>query len=110
MRIQGPPGFGLRKSSKSSGALVLSLGAIYDVTNRRLAWLDTAAGAERLGATNTRINKNMKRTLCLLLLTSTTVWLFSTGTAADASFNGLDLNLGNLSRVSKAKTRSIGPE
>ncbi|HLX90583.1 MAG TPA: glycoside hydrolase family 172 protein [Puia sp.] len=26
------------------------------------------------------------------------------------SFNGLDLNLGNLSRVSDAKTRSIGPE
>src|SRR6266536_4063753 len=29
--------------------------------------------------------------------------------AAD-SFNGLDLNLGNLSRLSKAKTRSISPE
>src|SRR5437764_726117 len=30
--------------------------------------------------------------------------------AADSPFNGLDLNLGNLSRLSKAKTRSISPE
>lgn len=30
--------------------------------------------------------------------------------AADSSFNGLDLSLGNLSRLSKAKSRSISPE
>jgi hypothetical protein len=30
--------------------------------------------------------------------------------AADAAFNGLDLNLGNLYRVSKAQSRSISPE
>ena len=29
---------------------------------------------------------------------------------AESSFNGLDMNLGNLSRLSKAKTRSISPE
>src|ERR1035437_2276349 len=30
--------------------------------------------------------------------------------AADGAFNGLDLNLGNLYRVSKAQSRSISPE
>ena len=30
--------------------------------------------------------------------------------AADAAFNGLDLNLGNLYRFSKALSRSISPE
>ena len=30
--------------------------------------------------------------------------------AADGPFNGLDLNLGNLYRTSKAQTRSISPE
>jgi hypothetical protein len=34
----------------------------------------------------------------------------STVTAADAPFNGLDQNLGNLYRTSKAKSRSISPE
>ena len=30
--------------------------------------------------------------------------------SAQSSFNGLNMNLGNLSRLSKAKTRSIGLE
>ena len=30
--------------------------------------------------------------------------------AQDGKFNGLDMNLGNLSRLSDAKTRSISPE
>src|SRR5262252_5019263 len=38
------------------------------------------------------------------------MWLTSPGVGADNSFNGLDMNLGNLSRTSKAKTRSISPE
>src|SRR5438445_5096814 len=33
-----------------------------------------------------------------------------TSAAADAPFNGLGLNLGNLYRVSNAKSRSISPE
>jgi hypothetical protein len=52
----------------------------------------------------------MIKTSRLLLLVSASAWLCSTLLAADAPFNGLDLNLGNLSRLSKAKTRSIGPE
>jgi hypothetical protein len=52
----------------------------------------------------------MKKTLRLLLLLSSSAWLCSTAPAADSSFNGLDMTLGNLSRISKAKTRSIGPE
>ena len=52
----------------------------------------------------------MKQTLRLLLTLSSVAWLCSSVPAADSPFNGLDLNLGNLSRVSKAKTRSIGPE
>jgi len=53
---------------------------------------------------------NMKKILRLPLLLASSVLLCSAMLAADAPFNGLDLNLGNLSRVSKAKTRSIGPE
>lgn len=47
-----------------------------------------------------------RRFLALLPL----VWLTANVPAAEAPFNGLDLNLGNLYRVSPAKTRSIGPE
>jgi hypothetical protein len=36
--------------------------------------------------------------------------LVSAALAADSSFNGLGLNLGNLSRTSSAKSRSISPE
>ncbi|MEK7707970.1 MAG: glycoside hydrolase family 172 protein, partial [Verrucomicrobiota bacterium] len=49
------------------------------------------------------------------LLTSLTLAVFaaastSTAQAADAASSGLDLGLGNLYRVSKAKSRSISPE
>lgn len=44
--------------------------------------------------------------LILLFLCSPT----SGASAADAPFNGLDLDLGNLYRISKAKSRSISPE
>jgi hypothetical protein len=52
----------------------------------------------------------MKKTLRLLLTLCSAAWICSTVPAADAPFNGLNLNLGNLSRLSTAKTRSIGPE
>jgi hypothetical protein len=52
----------------------------------------------------------MKKHLRFLSLMTCAAWLCAAANAADAPFNGLDLNLGNLSRVSKAKTRSIGPE
>jgi hypothetical protein len=56
---------------------------------------------------NERIHmKTFIRSLLLLLsLTVPTALL-----AADAPFDGLNMNLGNLSRVSDAQTRSIGPE
>src|ERR1700740_3623620 len=38
------------------------------------------------------------------------IWLGSNGLAAEAPFNGLGMSLGNLTRISKAKTRSISPE
>ena len=43
---------------------------------------------------------------CILLCTSS----FFVIAQKNNSFNGLDMNLGNLSRLSDAKTRSIGPE
>ncbi|HLY68817.1 MAG TPA: glycoside hydrolase family 172 protein [Puia sp.] len=43
---------------------------------------------------------------CLLLCISS----FLVTAQKNNSFNGLDMNLGNLSRLSDAKTRSIGPE
>jgi hypothetical protein len=43
---------------------------------------------------------------CILLCTSS----FLVIAQKNNSFNGLDMNLGNLSRLSDAKTRSIGPE
>ncbi|HEX7756615.1 MAG TPA: glycoside hydrolase family 172 protein [Niabella sp.] len=48
----------------------------------------------------------MKKSVFLLLVTvlSVAVW------AQDGKFNGLDMNLGTLSRLSNAKTRSISPE
>lgn len=48
----------------------------------------------------------MKKSVFLLLVTvlSVTAW------AQDGKFNGLDMNLGTLSRLSNAKTRSISPE
>jgi len=51
----------------------------------------------------------MKTTLRLLSSLLPLV-LVSGALAADSPFNGLGLNLGNLSRTSSAKTRSIGPE
>ncbi|MBI2926806.1 MAG: DUF2961 domain-containing protein [Verrucomicrobia bacterium] len=45
----------------------------------------------------------------IVVLTVSALARFSTR-AADAPFNGLDLNLGNLYRLSNAKSRSISPE
>ncbi len=38
------------------------------------------------------------------------VFCWIPGTAAEAAFNGIEVNLGNLFRLSEAKTRSISPE
>ena len=48
----------------------------------------------------------MKKSIILSVIT---VFLAVTGSYAQ-KFNGLDMNLGNLSRLSDAKTRSISPE
>jgi hypothetical protein len=48
----------------------------------------------------------MKRSLFFLSI----ICFLSLGTFSQNSFNGLDMNLGNLSRMSNAKTRSISPE
>ena len=48
----------------------------------------------------------MKHKLILLLCSC----LLSSGVFSQANFNGLGMNLGNLSRLSNAKTRSISPE
>ena len=45
-----------------------------------------------------------------ILLALLPAWLTLSTSAADSPFNGLDLNLGNLSRTSTAQTRSISPE
>jgi hypothetical protein len=53
----------------------------------------------------------MKKPGYLLALCATFVGFSVTSAfAADSTFNGLDLNLGNLYRVSKAQSRSISPE
>jgi len=52
-------------------------------------------------------NLHMKRLFAFLLLTF--YFLFSSA-QKPAKFNGLDMNLGNLFRMSDAKTRSISPE
>src|ERR1035437_7743220 len=53
----------------------------------------------------------MKKPGYLLALCATFVGFNVTSAfAADSTFNGLDLNLGNLYRVSKAQSRSISPE
>ena len=44
-----------------------------------------------------------------IILSVVAVFLAVTGSYAQ-KFNGLDMNLGNLSRLSDAKTRSISPE
>src|SRR5437016_14328049 len=49
----------------------------------------------------------------VLLLVSCLLWLggsIGNSGAAETSFDGLGVNLGNLYRVSNAKTRSISPE
>ena len=48
----------------------------------------------------------MKKLLTLVL----TVFFFSLGASAQDKFNGLDINMGNLYRLSDAKNRSISPE
>ncbi len=53
----------------------------------------------------------MKKLVYLLALFTTSVGLNVTSAfAADSTFNGLEVNLGNLYRVSKAQSRSISPE
>ena len=53
----------------------------------------------------------MKKSGYLLALFATFVGFNVTSAfAADSTFNGLDLNLGNLYRVTKAQSRSISPE
>src|SRR5205809_6210326 len=49
----------------------------------------------------------MKRLLYYLLLT---IYFFPASAQNNSKFNGLDMNLGNLFRLSDAKTRSISPE
>ncbi len=48
----------------------------------------------------------MKKQILLLIAS----WLFCAGAFAQNGFNGLNMNMGNLYRVSDAKTRSISPE
>ncbi|GAB3020013.1 DUF2961 domain-containing protein [Niabella terrae] len=48
--------------------------------------------------------KKLILSICLIGFTA------ATGFAQSGKFNGLDMNLGNLSRLSDAKTRSISPE
>jgi len=52
----------------------------------------------------------MKRIAGFFALLLPVLWLGPNALAADNSFDGLNLNLGNVSRTSKAKTRSISPE
>src|SRR5947209_18009067 len=53
----------------------------------------------------------MKKTLHLFVLGSMLLWCPAiTSIAAEAASDGLGLNLGNLYRVSKARSRSISPE
>jgi hypothetical protein len=52
----------------------------------------------------------MKRISALLTATLTLSWCGLTAYAAEAAFNGVEVNLGNLYRLSNAKTRSISPE
>lgn len=52
----------------------------------------------------------MKQKLRPLFALLTTLCVCATASAANEPFNGLDLSLGTLARVSKAKTRSISPE
>jgi len=48
----------------------------------------------------------MKRTLIYLII----CLLTTGGVSAQSAFNGLEMNMGNLYRMSNAKTRSISPE
>jgi hypothetical protein len=52
----------------------------------------------------------MKTALNLFVNFVTLTWFASTLPAADSSFDGLNLNLGNLYRTSSAQSRSISPE
>ena len=53
----------------------------------------------------------MNKLHCLLVVSIGLAFCrVTTSFAADSTFNGLDLNLGNLYRVSKAQSRSISPE
>lgn len=52
----------------------------------------------------------MKQKLNFIFLVTTAFWFQMCAFGANEPFNGLDMGLGNLSRISKAKTRSISPE
>ena len=52
----------------------------------------------------------MKATLQSFLILPAVIWFAISLSAADTSFDGLNLNLGNLYRISAAQTRSISPE
>jgi hypothetical protein len=52
----------------------------------------------------------MKATLQSFLILLAVIWFVASLPAADTSFDGLNLNLGNLYHISAAQTRSISPE
>ena len=52
----------------------------------------------------------MKTSHCLLGLLGSLLWTPTGAIGADGRFDGLDLNLGNLYRISPAQSRSISPE
>ena len=52
----------------------------------------------------------MKKLLIITVVLCAAAGIFSKPDERNPVFNGLDLNLGNLSRLSRARTRSISPE
>ena len=52
----------------------------------------------------------MKKLLIIAVFLCAAAGILSTPEEKNPGFNGLDLNLGNLSRLSRARTRSISPE
>ena len=62
---------------------------------------------KRTGSSSTH---SLPRCLHLLFVGTIALWLCGTLGATETSFHGLEMNLGNLARLSDAKTRSISPE
>ena len=52
----------------------------------------------------------MKKLLIIAVVLCAAAGIFSMPDDKNTAFNGLGLNLGNLSRLSRARTRSISPE